>query len=245
MGLYEGRRVVIVGGTSGFGFTTAKLLVDGGARVLVTGRGAEALARAERELGQPAVRSDAADLRAIDALADRVRAEFGPVDALFVNAGITRPTPFGETSEQVYDELFAVNAKGPYFTVQKLAPLLADGAGVVLTTSVANVKGLPATGAYAASKAALRSMTRTLARELSPRGIRVNAVSPGPIDTGILQRSMPAEDAERAMAGFVATNPMHRAGEPVEVARAVLFLAFDATFTTGAELAVDGGASQL
>jgi NAD(P)-dependent dehydrogenase (short-subunit alcohol dehydrogenase family) len=145
----------------------------------------------------------------------------------------------------VYDELLTVNAKGPYFTVQKLAPLMARGGAVVLTTSVANVKGLPMVSAYSASKAALRSMTRTLARELLPRGIRVNAVSPGPIDTGILERTLPKEAAERTRAQMTENNPMKRFGHPEEVAKAVMFLAFEATFTTGAEMPVDGGASQL
>jgi NAD(P)-dependent dehydrogenase (short-subunit alcohol dehydrogenase family) len=122
----------------------------------------------------------------IDALADRVKAEFGTVDALFANVGVNGFAPFEATSEELFDELLTINAKGPYFTVQKLAPLLAEGSGVVLTTSVANVLGVPALSAYAASKAALRSMTRSLARELLPRKIRVNAVSPGPIDSGIL-----------------------------------------------------------
>jgi NAD(P)-dependent dehydrogenase (short-subunit alcohol dehydrogenase family) len=153
--------------------------------------------------------------------------------------------PFESMSEEVYDELFAINVKGPYFTVQKLAPLLKEGSGVVLTTSVANVLGLPGISAYAAGKAALRSMTRSLARELLPRQIRVNAVSPGPIDTGILNKALPRKAAERTKSQMTASNPMQRFGEPAELAKAVLYLAFDATCTTGAELAVDGGASQL
>jgi NAD(P)-dependent dehydrogenase (short-subunit alcohol dehydrogenase family) len=244
---YAGKNVVITGGTSGFGFTTAQLLAEGGARVLITGRDRDRLGAARDRLGGDVVtvRSDAASPADIDALAARVDAELGTVDALFINAGITRNLPFEQMTAEAYEELFAVNARGPYFTVQRLAPMLAEGAGVVFTTSVANVKGLPMSSAYAASKAALRSMTRSLARELLYRKIRVNAVSPGPIDTGILRRSMPAEVAERLEAEFVARNPMGRMGEAVEVARAVLFLAFDATFTTGAELTVDGGASQL
>ena len=244
---YAGKNVVITGGTSGFGFTTARLLTDGGARVLITGRDPDRLAAARERLGGAvvAVRSDAASTADIEALADRVKAEFGTVDALFVNAGVTLNLPFEQMTPEGYDTVFAVNAKGPYFTVQRLAPMLAEGSGVVFTTSVADVRGLPAISAYAASKAALRSMTRSLARELLDRKVRVNAVSPGPIDTGILRRSMPADTAERLAAEFVARNPMGRMGEPIEVARAVLFLAFHATYTTGAELTVDGGASQL
>ncbi|MET3548404.1 NAD(P)-dependent dehydrogenase (short-subunit alcohol dehydrogenase family) [Paenibacillus favisporus] len=246
-GKYEGKRVVITGGSSGFGLETAKMLVDEGALVLITGRTQSTLDSALRQLGNNAVAvvSDASSLSDINALADRVKAEFGTIDALFVNAGVTRFVPFESVTEEVYDEVLAINAKGPYFTVQKLVPLLNEGSGVVLTTSVANVLGIPMISAYAASKAALRSMTRSLARELLPRKIRVNAVSPGPIDTGILDRSMPAEAAEQTKAQMRQENPMLRFGEPSEVAKAVAFLAFDATYTTGAELPVDGGGSQI
>lgn len=247
MGNYNDKRVVITGGTSGIGLATAKLLVDEGARVLITGRTQATLESARKQLGDNAiaVQSDAASLTDIDSLADRVKVEFGALDALFVNVGVTRFTPFESVSEEVFDEQLTVNAKGPYFVVQKLAPLLSAGSGVVFTTSVANVLGIPMISAYAASKAALRSMTRSLARELLPREIRVNAVSPGPINTGVLDRSMPAEAAEQTKAQMTADNPMRRFGEPEEVAKAVAFLAFEATFTTGAELAVDGGGSQL
>lgn len=244
---YDGKKVVITGGSSGLGLQTARLLAGGGARVLITGRRQAALDAARDELGDRvvAVRSDAASLAEIDALADRVKTAFGTVDALFVNAGVSLFVPFEAMTEAAYDEVFSINTKGPYFTVQKLAPLLIAGSAVVLTTSVANVRGIPMISAYGASKAALRSMTRGLARELLPRGIRVNAVSPGPIDTGILARSMPAAAAEQIAAQMAAENPMLRFGTPDEVARAVAFLAFDATFTTGTELAVDGGAAQL
>lgn len=247
MGKYESKSVVVTGGSSGFGLATAQLLVDEGARVLITGRDQNALDAARDQLGEGAiaVRSDAASLPDIDALADRVKAEFGTADALFANAGINGFAPFEETGEELFDELLAINAKGPYFTVQKLAPLLAEGSGVVLTTSAANVLGLPMLSAYAASKAAVRSMTRGLARELLPRGIRVNAVSPGPIDSGILEKSLPREAAEQTKAQMASDNPMQRMGTPAEIAKAIVFLAFDATFTTGAELAVDGGGTQL
>jgi NAD(P)-dependent dehydrogenase (short-subunit alcohol dehydrogenase family) len=247
MGKYSEKNVVITGGGSGMGFATAKLLVDGGARVVITGRSRATLDAALERLGENAVavRGDVASLSDLDALADRVKGELGTIEALFVNAGIAPLTPFESTTEEVYDELFAINVKGAYFTVQKLAPLLSPGAGVVLTTSTANVIGLRETSVYAAGKAALRSMARSLSRELLPRGIRVNAVSPGPIDTGILESTMSAEAAEQFKAQRVAGNPMQRFGTPDEVARAAAFLAFDATYTAGAEFAVDGGATQL
>lgn len=247
MDKYGDKNAVITGGGSGMGFAMAKLLVDGGARVVITGRSQATLDAARERLGDNtvAVRGDVASLSDLDALADRVKSELGTIEALFVNAGIAPLTPFESTTEEAYDELFAINVKGAYFTVQKLAPLLSTGAGVVLTTSIANVIGLRDTSVYAAGKAALRSMARSLSRELLPHGIRVNAVSPGPIDTGILESMMSAEAAEQFKAERVANNPMRRFGTPDEVARAAAFLAFEATYTTGAELAVDGGATQL
>lgn len=244
---FSGRTALITGGTNGFGRATAQLLLEGGARVMVTGRTATSLAETRTALGERAVvvTSDSTSTPDIVALAERVRTEFGELDLLFVNAGITRSASLAETDETVYDAVFATNTKGAYFTVQALAPLIADGGAVVMSTSVANVKGLPLTSAYAASKAALRSMVRTFARELLPRGIRVNAVSPGPIDSGILERSLPADVAQRSRAQMVANNPMGRFGRNDEIANAVAFLAFDATYTTGAELPVDGGVSQL
>ncbi|MET8003957.1 SDR family oxidoreductase [Nonomuraea glycinis] len=244
---YGDKNVVITGGGSGMGFAMAKLLADGGARVVITGRSQDTLDAARERLGANAVavRGDVASLADLDALADRVKSELGTIEALFVNAGIAPLTPFESTTEEAYDELFAINVKGAYFTVQKLAPLLSTGAGVVLTTSVANVIGLRDTSVYSAGKAALRSMARSLSSELLPRGIRVNAISPGPIDTGILESMMTAEAAEQFKAERVANNPMRRFGTPDEVARAAAFLAFEATYTTGAELAVDGGATQL
>ncbi|WP_211281078.1 SDR family oxidoreductase [Mycobacterium sherrisii] len=209
--------------------------------------GGPALQSARDALGPNAIalQSDATSMLDIDALADRANAEFGSIDLLFVNAGSTHFVPFQDMSEAVYDDLLTLNTKAPYFTVQRFVPLMAEGGAVVLTTSVVNVMGLPLLSAYSASKAALRSMARTLAIELLPRGIRVNAVSPGPIDTTILAKAMPEEDAEQTKCQMAQDNPMKRLGHPDEVAKAVAFLAFEATYTTGAELAVDGGVSQL
>jgi NAD(P)-dependent dehydrogenase (short-subunit alcohol dehydrogenase family) len=248
MGRYEAKRAVIIGGTSGMGLTTAKMLLDGGARVLVTGRSQAGLESAQKELrnGGVVVSSDARSLTDIDALASRVKAEFDTFDLLFVNAGFSIPTPLGSVTEAIYDEMFNLNAKGPFFAVQKLAPLIKQGGAVVLTTSVANVKGLPGQATYGAAKAALRSLARTLAVELLPREIRVNAVTPGPIDTPILGKVFPDKDVlAQVREKTIGMIPMKRFGKSEEIAKAVLFLWFDATFTTGAEFPVDGGCSQL
>jgi NAD(P)-dependent dehydrogenase (short-subunit alcohol dehydrogenase family) len=181
----------------------------------------------------------------VHALATEVRDRLGGIDLLFLNAGITGFAAFPDVTAQDYDRLFAVNVRGPYTLVQELAPVLHDGGAVVVTTSVADVKGLSGSSVYAATKAALRSLVRSFARELLGRGIRVNAVSPGPVDTGILERTLPAAVAEATREQMRSVNPMQRFGRPEEVAAAVAFLGFDATFTNGSELVVDGGASQL
>src|SRR5271170_5544607 len=248
MNAFKNKSAVIIGGTSGMGLATAKMLLGGGARVLVTGRSRAGLESAQQELGKDAlvVSSDARSLTDIDALASRVKAEFETFDLLFVNAGFSIRAPLESVTEAVYDEMFNLNAKGPFFAVQKLAPLINRGGSVVFTTSLANVKGMPGQATYGAAKAVLRSFARTLAAELLPREIRVNAVSPGPIDTPMLGKVFPDKDAAAQIrektAGMV---PMKRFGTSDEIAKAVLFLAFDATFTTGAEIPVDGGWTQL
>ena len=240
--------MVIIGGTSGMGLATAKMLLDGGARVLVTGRSQEGLDSAQKELGNEVivVASDARSLTDLDALASRVKAQFDTLDLLFVNAGFSIPTPLDNVTEAIYDEMFNLNSKGPFFAVQKFAPLINRGGAVVLTTSVANVKGLPGQSTYGAAKAALRSFARTLATELAPREIRVNAITPGPIDTPILDKVFPDKNVvAQIREKTIGMIPMKRFGTSEEIAKAALFLAFDATFTTGAELPVDGGWSQL
>lgn len=245
MNQYGGKRAVITGGTSGIGLATAQLLVDGGARVLVTGRTPASLEKARAALGPRAIVEASDAVSGIDALVERAAAEFGAVDLLVLNAGATVTSTVDDTSEADYDALFELNTKAPFFTLQKFLPLLPDGSAVVLTTSVSNTKGIAATSVYSATKAALRSLTRTFARELIDRGIRVNAVSPGPVDTGILQRTMSPDASREFLDQIEASNPMQRFGLPEEVAKAILFLGFDATYTTGTELLVDGGASDL
>ena len=249
MNRFKGKTALITGGTAGIGLATAKLFINEGARVIVTGRAAATIESAQAELGENAivVRSDATSFTDMDALVAKVKETFGKLDVLFVNAGYGQFIPFEQVTEEVYDEMLNLNAKGPYFIVQKLVPLMPQGSSVVFTTSLANMKAVPALSAYGAAKAALRSMTRSLAGELSPRGIRVNAVNPGPIgETDILQKvGMPKEAKDQVYIQMAASVPMKRLGTPEEIAKAVAFLAVDATFTTGAEIPVDGGWSQL
>jgi NAD(P)-dependent dehydrogenase (short-subunit alcohol dehydrogenase family) len=245
---YDGKKVVIIGGTSGIGLTTAKMLVDGGARVLVTGRSQTTLESTQNELGDSgiAVQSDARSLTDLDALATRVKAEFDTYDFLFVNAGYSLFAPIETVTEATYDEVFNLNAKGPFFAVQKLAPLIKQGGSVVFTTAIANVKGMPLLASYGGAKAAMRSFARTFAVELAPLGIRVNAVSPGPIETPLIGKALPDKDMAAHVVGQFSENSLlKRIGTSEEVAKAVLFLAFDATYTTGAEFPVDGGLSQI
>jgi NAD(P)-dependent dehydrogenase (short-subunit alcohol dehydrogenase family) len=249
MDRFKGKTAVITGGTTGIGSATAKLFINEGARVIVTGRTPATIKSAQAELGDNAIviRSDATSFPDMDALAAKVKETFGKLDVLFVNAGYGQFIPFESMTEEVYDEMLNLNAKGPYFIAQKLVPLMPEGSSVVFTTSMANVKAVAPLSAYGAAKAALRSITRSLASELSPRGIRVNAVSPGPIEaTDILQKvGMPKEASDQVYVQMAQAVPMKRLGRPEELAKAVAFLAIDATYTTGIELPVDGGWSQL
>ena len=249
MDRFKGKTALITGGTTGLGLATAKLFIKEGARLIVTGRNAATIKAAQAELGDNAivVPSDATSLPDMDALAAKVKETFGKLDVLFVNAGYGHFVPFEQVTEAVYDEMLNLNAKGPYFIVQKMVPLMREGSSVVFTTSIANVKAVPTLSAYGAAKAALRAMTRSIAAELLPRGIRVNAVTPGPIGaTDIMHKvGMSKEAQDQVYLQMAESAPMKRLGKPEEIAKAVAFLAIDATFTTGAELPVDGGWSQL
>ncbi|HKP62689.1 MAG TPA: SDR family oxidoreductase [Polyangiales bacterium] len=244
MSRYSGKNAIVTGGSTGIGLATAELLIAEGARVLITGRNEKTLAAAKERLGEGAsvLTSDTSSLADIDVLAQEARRQFDGIDFLFINAGIAKFAPIEQVTVELFDDTLGINAKGALFTVQKLLPQLRRGAGIVLNTSAVDELGLPNTSVYAASKAALRSLARTLSTELLPRGIRVNAVSPGPVETPIMDKAgMDAAGRE----GFRLMNPMKRFGEPAEVGRAALFLGFDATYTTGAELPVDGGFGQL
>jgi NAD(P)-dependent dehydrogenase (short-subunit alcohol dehydrogenase family) len=247
MSKLDGKLAVVTGGSSGIGLAAAKQLVQEGAHVVITGRSRDALDRAALELGTRAtvVVSDAGKLGDLDPLVEKVRA-LGGLDFLFFNAGIAPFVPFEAVTEEHYDELLAINTKGAFFTTQRLVPLFRQGGSIVFTTSIVNVKGFPNSSVYSSTKAALRSLTRTLATELLPKNIRVNAVSPGPISTPIFSKmGLPAEALDAMAAQFREMVPMKRFGSPEEVAKVALFLGFDATFTTGAEVPVDGGLSQL
>lgn len=241
-----GRRAAIIGGTHGMGFATARLLMERGAEVIVTGQNPERAEAARTALGDGAtvIRSDVADLAAIDRLAGDLAGR-GPLDAVLVFAAIAEFAPFEAVTEAAFDRQFAVNAKGAFFTVQRLAPLLRDGGSITLTT-VTPATASPMMAVYLATKAAVRAFAGVMAAELLPRRIRVNCLAPGFVDTPTLGVvGMTAEERQGLMAMGDQVTPMQRHGTPEEIARAALFLAFEATFTTGIDLPVDGGLSQI
>lgn len=247
MGKYQGKKAVVIGGTHGMGRAVVEALVAEAAEVVVTGHNTRNVEAARRELGRKAevVSSNIANLDDIAALALRVADGIGHIDFLFINAGYARLDPIAEVSEEIYDRTFSINTKGAFFTVQRLLPLMHDGGSIVFTTSVANDSGTAGMGIYSGAKAAVSSFAQVMAAELLPRRIRVNSVSPGFIDTptmGVVEAT-PEEQAEFRRIGDAAT-PMGRHGTVEEVARAVLYLGFEATFTTGIELVVDGGLNQ-
>ncbi|GEC89298.1 SDR family oxidoreductase [Brevibacillus brevis] len=247
MNIYTGKKAVVTGGTHGMGLTVAKALLAGGAEVIVSGRNPKNAEEAKRELGERAqvVVSDVSSMKDVQAFGDYVEKHFGKIDFLHVNAGTSILEPFLEVTEETYDRIFQVNTKGAFFTVQRLATLIHEGGSIVFTSSVADEGGYPGMSVYSASKAALRSLASGFAVELLDKGIRVNVVSPGFIDTPSMGVAG-FTDAERATFQELGdkVTPMKRHGSSDEVAKAVLFLAFDATFTTGARLTVDGGLGQ-
>jgi NAD(P)-dependent dehydrogenase (short-subunit alcohol dehydrogenase family) len=238
---------VVTGGTTGIGLATARALLEEGAEVVLTGRNEQNVEAARRGLGSRAhvVRSDTANLADIDALGALVQEKLGQIDFVFINAGISELAPFDKVTEASYDKLFDVNTKGAFFTAQRLAPLVRNGGSIVFTT-VTNGPANPNLSVYSGSKAAVRAFAQVLAAELVSSGIRVNTVGPGFIDTptmGVAGLSEADRTALKKLGDQI--TPMKRHGTADEVARAALFLAFDATFTTGVELPVDGGLAQI
>jgi NAD(P)-dependent dehydrogenase (short-subunit alcohol dehydrogenase family) len=241
--------VFVTGGSSGIGLATAKLFSQEGAKVVISGRDRAALNDAASAIGGDvlALQADVADLAQIDQLYSVISEKLGKIDVLFANAGVAKFAPLEATTEALYDEVFTINLKGLYFTVQKALAHLNDNAAIVLNTSFLGEIGLPGTSVLGASKAAVRSLAKTFSAELISRGIRVNAVSPGAISTPIYGKlDMPQEAVDKMAQNIIAQVPMKRFGAPEDIAKAVLFLSTsDSAYILGAEIAVDGGISQL
>jgi len=244
-----GKTALITGGSSGIGLAAAKLFQDQGARVAITGRSTESLAAARGVLGDQALilKSDTSNLGEIRSLMDTLQEEFGHLDILVLNAGVATPAPLDAVSEESFDHMLNTNFKGVFFTLQSAVKLLREGSSVVITTSIANQLASVNFSVYAACKAALRSLVASLAIELIPKNIRVNAVSPGPIATPMFDRFGLSDELSRANRERIqGKSPIRRFGTPEEVARAILFLASDeASYMVGEEIVVDGGMSLL
>lgn len=246
----DGKIAVITGGSSGIGLATARRFIEEGAHVVITGRREQELKEAAAALkgNVTAVVGDVSRVEDLDRLFAVVKEKHGHIDVLFANAGAGRVAPLEAATEEHFDQTFDANVKGTFFTVQKALPLLKDGGSIILTSSVTNVLGAPGFSAYAASKAAVRNFVRAWTMELKDRKIRVNCVSPGPTETGALQKTtgLNDEQAKQAAAEYAAQIPMGRWGKPEEIAAAVLFLASDeSSFVTGIDLPVDGGLAQV
>jgi NAD(P)-dependent dehydrogenase (short-subunit alcohol dehydrogenase family) len=249
MNKLESKIALITGGTSGIGLATAKAFVSEGAHVFITGRREAELAAAVKEIGRnvTGMQGDVSNLGDLDRLYAQIKQARGRLDIVFANAGVGKLAAFGTITEELYDWTFDINVKGLLFTVQKALPLLPDGASIILNSSVVGSKGMPINSVYSATKAAIRSFARTWTTDLKDRRIRVNAVSPGSIDTpglsGLLGSS---ETGQQRLKNISNSVPLGRLGTPDEIAKAVVFLASDdASFVTGAELFVDGGFAQV
>jgi NAD(P)-dependent dehydrogenase (short-subunit alcohol dehydrogenase family) len=241
------KTALITGGNSGIGLATARLFVAEGARVAITGRNQATLEAVAKELGPNvlAIVADATDIAATERAVAKAVEKFGKLDIVFANAGISASTPIGGTSLATFESVLKTNITAVFFTVQAAAPHISDGGSVILNGSVISVLGSPGYAAYAASKAGVRAMSRVMASELSPRGIRVNVVSPGGTTTPIWNRAAPTPDAVTALEARISrTIPLGRFGKPEEIAKAVLYLASDdSAYVQSAEIFVDGGST--
>jgi NAD(P)-dependent dehydrogenase (short-subunit alcohol dehydrogenase family) len=249
MGKLDGKIALITGGNSGIGLATAKQFVSEGAYVFITGRRDTELATAVKQIGKnvTGIQGDVSNLGDLDRLFAQIKREKGKLDIVFANAGVAKYAPFGTITEELYDWTFDINVKGLVFTVQKALPLLPDGASIILNASIVASKGLPANSVYSATKAAIRSFARTWTTDLKARRIRVNAVSPGAIDTPGLSQLLGSSEIGQQRLQMISTGvPLGRLGTPDEIAKAVVFLASDdASYVTGTEMFVDGGFAQV
>lgn len=242
---FEGKVAVVTGGNSGIGLATAKAFAREGASVVITGRDEATLDSAEREIGMGtmAVKADVSRLSDLDALMVKVKSRFQKIDALFVNAGVGKFVPMDQVTEAFYDEIMNVNVKGVFFTVQKALPLMGPGSAVVLNASINAHKGMPGTTVYGPAKAAVKNMAKTMSADLVGKGIRVNSISPGPIESSLLKRlGMTDEQLKQTNEWILGQVPLKRFGTGAEIAEAVLYLCSPAAgFTVGADLVIDGG----
>jgi NAD(P)-dependent dehydrogenase (short-subunit alcohol dehydrogenase family) len=242
---FEGKVAVVTGGNSGIGLGAAKAFAREGASVVITGRDEATLKAAERDIGSGAMalRADSSRMADLDSAMGRIRERFGKIDALFVNAGIGKFVPFDQVTEAFFDETVAVNLKGVFFTVHKALPLLSRGSAVVLNASINAHKGMPGTTVYGATKAAVVNLAKTLSADLVERGIRVNAISPGPVESALLGRTGMSEEQVKETKDWIRNQvPLKRFAGPEEIAEAVLFLCSGASsYIVGAEIVIDGG----
>jgi NAD(P)-dependent dehydrogenase (short-subunit alcohol dehydrogenase family) len=249
-GKLEGKIALVTGGSSGIGLATTQLFVKEGAHVYITGRRQSELDKAVKSIGAKhvtAVRGDASNLDDLDRLFAQIKQEKGRLDVVFANAGGGSFAPLGAITEELYDQTFNTNVKGVLFTVQKALPLIPDGGSIILNASIVSIKGMPAFSVYSATKAAVRSFARSWTTDLKDRKIRVNVVSPGPIDTPIIDGLVETEEQRQGIRTQLASMvPLGRMGRPDEIGKAALFLASDdASYVAGVELFVDGGSAQV
>jgi len=249
MSKLKGKVALITGGNSGMGLATAKLFAEEGAQVIITGRRQKDTDEAVKAIGKnvEGVVGDVAKLTDLDKLHDHIAKKYGRVDIVFANAGIGNYVPFGQVTEQQFDQVFDINAKGTFLTVQKLLDLIPDGGSIILNGSIAGYKGIEAFSVYSATKAAVRSFARTWTSDLKARKIRVNVIAPGPIDTPIFGKSgFNADQVAAIKSQLVQQVPLGRIGNSIEIAKPALFFASDdSSFVTGVELTVDGGMAQV